>query len=741
MTESALRALINDLTLEEKIGQLVQLPGYFQSEGAVTGPAGDMGLTQDDLRLAGSYLSIIGAEKIKKLQTAFMAQHPHHIPLLFMADIINGYRTVFPIPLAQACTFDPEGVEEGAAIAAKEAAAAGIHVTFSPMADLVRDARWGRVMESAGEDPYLNGCMAAAMVRGYQGKSLHDRGHIAACLKHFAGYGAPEGGRDYNNVELSERTLREDYLPAYQAAVEAGCEVVMTSFNTLNRIPSAANEWLVKEVLRREMGFTGMVISDWNALEELLAHGIAADQGEAAFLALRAGVDMDMTSPVYARNLKQLVESGKVPLAWVEDSAWRVLQLKNKLGLFEHPFKDADEEEERAVLLSPAHREAARKMAEKSFVLLKNEDHMLPLQPEEAAFIGPYVDHIYLNGAWSIFANDQDTVTVKAALANDPRTRNVPVAPGCPVHDADQPIMGFQQPVARDETDAEAALQEAVELARRSRKVVLCLGEHRECTGEAASRGELTLPKCQLRLLDAVTAVNENVIAVLFGGRPLDIRPLKEKTKAILVAWLPGTEGGPAVLRTLLGESHPSGRLSMCFPYCVGQMPIHYNHLSTGRPFHGDCHDGRFGSKYQDIPNEPLYPFGFGLTYTTFSYSPVVLSADRMKADETVTASVTVTNTGTCPGTETVQMYLRDISASVARPVRMLKAFVKISLNPGESREAAFTISEKMLRLYDLSMRYVSEPGTFDVFIGPDSQTMNKARLTLEEDSMAQEME
>ncbi len=731
MREAALRQLLADLTLEEKIGQLVQLPGYFQNEGAVTGPAGDMGITRDDLRLVGSYLSIIGAEKLKKLQKEFMEKHPHHIPLLFMADIINGYRTVFPIPLAQGCTFDPALVEAGAEIAAREAAAAGIHVTFSPMADLVRDARWGRVMESTGEDPYLNGRMAAAMVRGYQGKDARDPGRVAACLKHFAGYGAPEGGRDYNNVELSPRTLREDYLPAYQAAVDAGCEVVMTSFNTLDRIPSAANEWLIKEVLRREMGFGGMVITDWNALQELLAHGIAADEKEAAFIALRAGVDMDMTSPVYIHHLRQLVEEGKVPERWIDESVWRVLTLKNRLGLFEHPFKDADEAAEKDFLLCAAHRRAARECAEQSFVLLKNEGNLLPLCGDEAVFIGPYADHQLLNGSWSIFADDADTVTLKSALLAHPRTRSVPVLPGCPIADPASPVMGFQKPVVSEEMDSEQALRDAVALAGSAQKVVLCLGEHRECTGEAASRGDLTLSECQLRLLDEVAKVSHNIIVVLFGGRPLDIRPLQEKAGAILLAWLPGTEGGPALVRTLLGESSPGGKLSMCIPYCVGQLPIHYNRLNTGRPFHGDFRAMRFGSKYQDIPHEPLYPFGYGLSYTRFSYSPVTLSKAAFTAQDTVTASVTVTNTGEREGTETVQLYIRDLAGSVARPVRELKGFEKVRLQPGESREVSFTITEPMLRFFDLSMNHVSEPGDFEIFIGPDSRTENKARLTL----------
>ncbi len=732
MNETALRQLLSDMSLEEKIGQLVQLPGGFQNDGAVTGPAGDMGLTAKDLGLAGSYLGIIGAEKTRKLQADYMAQHPHHIPLLLMADIINGYRTVFPVPLAQGCTFDPDLAERAATVAAREAAASGIHVTFSPMADLVWDARWGRVMESTGEDPYLNGLMAAAMVRGYQGDDLREEGRIAACLKHFAGYGAPEGGRDYNTVELSPRTLREDYLPAYRAAVDAGCEVVMASFNTLDRVPSAANEWLLREVLRGEMGFSGMVISDWNALEELLAHGVAADQGEAAFIALRAGTDMDMSSPVYIKNLKRLVEEGKVPEAWIDESVRRVLTLKNKLGLFERPFKGADPAAEKALLLSDEHRRLARECAERSLVLLKNEDALLPLRGDEAVFIGPYVDQRLLNGSWSIFADDADTVSLRDALARHPRTGNAATASGCPIHDPEFPVMGFQKAVAPEELDSEKALAEAVALARTAEKVVLCLGEHRECTGEAASRGDITLPKGQLRLLDAVAAVNENVIVALFGGRPLDIRPLREKAKAILMCWLPGTEGGNAVLRTLLGESDPSGRLSMCFPCCVGQLPIHYSHLNTGRPWRGDFRASRFGSKYQDIPNEPLYPFGFGLSYTAFAYSPVSLSADRMKKAEALTASVVVTNTGDRAGTETVQLYLRDLAGSVARPVRELKGFRRVTLAPGETREVAFTVTEEMLRFWGLDMRYDSEPGEFDVFIGPDSQTENKARFTLE---------
>ncbi|MBR2055190.1 MAG: beta-glucosidase BglX [Clostridia bacterium] len=733
MRPEELKQLLADMSLEEKIGQLVQLPSYFQNGGHITGPASDMGITQEDLQLAGSYLSIIGAEKIKALQDEYMAHHPHHIPLVFMADIINGYRTVFPVPLAQGCTFRPDMVEAGAATAAKEAAAAGIHVTFSPMADLVRDARWGRVMESTGEDPYLNGLMAAAMVKGYQGESLTDKGRMAACLKHFAGYGAPEAGRDYNNVELSPRTLKEDYLPAYQAAIDAGTALVMTSFNTLDRIPSTANRWLMRDVLRKDMGFDGVLISDWAAVGELVPHGVAEDFADAARLAIEAGVDMDMVSPSYTKNLKTLVEKGKVPESLIDESCLRVLELKNKLGLFENPYKDLSADDEAALLLCEEHKKAAQACAELSFVLLKNEG-MLPLEKNAAkktAFIGPFVDNKFLCGSWAIFCDDQDTTPLKAALMDAALPGTTVFAKGCPVLGPEDIVHGFQKPVEKEEMDLEQALQEAIEAAKAADQVVLALGEHREFSGEAASRATLTLPACQQRLMDEVAKVNENITVILFCGRPMDVRAIQDKAKALLVAWFPGTEGGPALVRTLYGDSTPSGKLSMSFPYCAAQLPIHYNHLSTGRPFSGNFAEARFGSKYQDIPNQPLYPFGFGLTYTEFSLSSVRLDRDTLQPGETLTASVTLQNTGSRPGTETVQLYIRDVKGSVARPVRELKGFRQVTLQPGETETVSFAITEDMLRFYDIHMDYVSEPGRFEVFIGTDSRTENKASFTL----------
>lgn len=732
MRTDELKRLLSEMSLEEKIGQMIQIPGYFFEDGHLTGPALEMGLENEDLYLAGSLLSVIGAEKIVSLQKTFMEKQPHHIPMLFMADIINGYRTVYPIPLAQGCSFDPNLAERCASVAARESAVSGLHVTFSPMADLVRDARWGRVMESTGEDAYLNGEMAAAMVRGYQGSDLTEKGKIAACLKHFAGYGAPDGGRDYNTVELSPRTLLDDYLPAYQRAVETDTAMVMTSFNTLDRIPSSANKWLLQTILREQMGFEGVIISDWGALFELLNHGIAADLEEAARLSIQAGVDIDMSSPVYPKALKKLVDAGIVPVELIDLAAWRILELKNKLGLFENPCKDASAEAEQKVLLCPEHRQIAQEAAEKSFVLLKNGGDTLPLDLHASvACIGPYWDTNKLKGAWSIFAEDEDCATLKEVFEKLPFP-SIQFAEGCAIADPGTFIVAFRETKEIDFPDPEKALAEAVKLARSADQVVLALGEHRETTGEGASHGNLTLPECQLRLLKEVAAVNPNVTVVLFTGRPLDIRAVQQYAKAILVAWMPGTEGAKALARVLTGEVAPSGRLSMAFPYCVGQVPIHYNQMRTGRPFHGDYRKERFFSKYLDIPNEPLYPFGFGLTYTSFAYSPVTLDQTALRAGETLHASVRVTNTGKRGGTETVQLYIRDVAGSVTRPLRELKGFRKVALEPGASQEITFEITEDMLRFHDIHMNFTSEPGAFEVYIGPDSTTENKGTFILQ---------
>lgn len=734
MRTEELQHLLSQMSLEEKIGELFQMPPYFFEGDSATGPALEMGITDEDIRVAGSCLTVTGAKKIEAIQRRHMENHPHHIPMLFMADVINGFRTVFPIPLAQGCTFDPEAVENCAAIAAKEAAASGIHVSFSPMADLVRDPRWGRVMESTGEDPFLNGKFAAAMVRGYQGKDndLTQKGRIASCLKHFAGYGAPEGGRDYNTVELSPRTLREDYLPAYKAAIEEGCALVMTSFNTLDRIPSTANRWLMRTVLREEMGFDGVLISDWAAVAELMIHGIARDADQAAELSMEAGVDIDMATSVYIKNLKHLVEEDRISETLIDEAALRVLTLKNRLGLFENPFKDGSEEDENTLILCGAHRAAARDCAEKSFVLLKNESGFLPLKKEETvAFIGPYADNKLISGAWSIFGRDEDSVTVKEGIRGLYPEARASFAVGCPISDPDTSIVSFQNQVHQETVDPETTLAEAVALAKTADKVVLLLGEHRELTGEGACRSNLTLSRYQTALLKAVREVNPNICVVLFNGRPLDLREVEANAKAILEAWLPGTEGGNALARVLYGDAAPSGKLSMSFPRGVGQVPVFYNHMGTGRPLQGDYRTQRFCSQYRDIPNEPLYPFGYGLTYTDFACSDIRLDKSSITAGETLTASVTVTNTGSRAGTETVQLYIRDLHGSVTRPVRELKSFRKVTLAPGESAGVSFPITEEMLRFYTVSMEYASEPGEFEVFIGFDSTASNTVRFTL----------
>ncbi len=735
MRPEELHSLLSEMTLEEKIGELFQLPSYFFDGDNATGPAAELGITSDDIRVAGSCLSITGAKKICEIQRNHIDKHPHHIPMLFMADIINGYHTIFPIPLAQGCSFDPEMVESCATIAAKEAAAAGIHVTFSPMADLVQDARWGRVMESTGEDAYLNGLLASAMVRGYQGKAndLTRKGNLAACLKHFAGYGAPQGGRDYNTVELSERTLRNDYLPAYKAAINSGCELVMTSFNTLDRIPSSGNRWLMRDVLRKEMGFSGVLISDWAAINELIIHGIAEDAGQAAELAMNAGVDIDMASPIYLKHLKTLIEQNIISEALIDEAVLRILTLKNRLGLFENPYKDASEADEKEFILCQAHRDAARMCAENTFVLLKNEDQFLPLQKqgETIAIIGPYTVNQLLSGSWSFFGDDNNCVTVNAGVQNNYPDSKVSFAAGCSIVDPGVEVLGFQKKPPKENIDPQAALEEAVALAGTADKVILTLGEHRDYSGEGASKANLTLPSCQLELFRRVCEVNPNVCVVLFNGRPLDLREIEGSAKAILEAWLPGIEGGNAVARVLFGDASPSGRLTMSFPYCVGQVPVYYNHMNTGRPFLGDYRKERYASQYLDIPNQPLYPFGYGLTYTTFSYSDIALDTDVICPGETIHASVQVTNTGDRVGTETVQLYIRDLAGSVTRPVRELKGFRKISLAPGESVNVSFPITEEMLRFYDIHMNYTSEPGKFEIFIGPDSTTENKAAFIL----------
>lgn len=724
MTGEALQELLDDMSLAEKIGQMNQVIGsFYTGEFVATGPMADKGFTEENIGLAGSVIGVSGADAAKRIQKGYMEKHPHQIPLLFMLDVINGYRTVFPIPLGQGAAFEPELSMRCARMAAQEAAVSGVHVTFSPMADLVRDARWGRVMESTGEDPYLNSLYAVAMVRGYQGEDLRKAGSVAACVKHFAGYGAPDAGRDYNTVELSEHTLRQFYLPAYEAGIQTGAALVMTAFNTIDGIPATGNRRLIRQILREEMGVDGVLISDWAAIEEMLCHGYCADRTQAAQRAVTAGVDVDMMSGVYAEQLMALVQDGKVPEALIDEAVMRILTLKNALGLFEAPFKDADEEKEKQIILCEEHRALAREAARKSFVLLKNEG-VLPLSDKKkTAYIGPYVNSRNLMGAWSITGETKDVATLREAVLEQRADTDAVFCCGCPMTDSGRKLEGFLE--CTDEMvsaeEQQRMMDEAVEAAKACGQVVLLLGEDRRQSGEAASSAGIQIPGIQQELLDRVCSVCDQVAVVLFSGRPLDIRQIAEKAQAVLLAWMPGTEGARALVDVLSGRYSPSGKLPMSFPYCVGQVPVHYNEYPTGRPHVPGKDKDRFRSKYLDIPNSPLYPFGFGLTYTSFSVSPVVLDRDHMTKDEILTASVTVRNTGSVEGTETVQLYIRDIAASVVRPVKELKGFCKVTLQPDEQQNVRFFITEKELRFLTENGRWESEPGAFEVFIGTSS--------------------
>jgi len=734
MQNTELKKLLESLSLEEKICQLLQVCGYYyEMEGVVTGPQNTAGFNEKEIANAGSVLGIAGAKRLKEIQKKYMAAQQHHIPLLFMADVINGYKTIFPIPLAQGCSFNPDMVKKAAGISAKESAAAGLHLTFSPMVDVVRDPRWGRVMESTGEDTYVNCVFAKAMVEGYQGTNgLNKKGKIAACVKHFAGYGAPMAGRDYNTVELSERTLRENYLPPYRAAIEAGCSTAMTSFNTLDRIPSTANKKLMRGILRGEMGFDGVLISDWAAIEELINHGVAKAQIDAAKLAIEAGVDIDMMTACYCRNLKRLIEDKIIDEALLDEAVFRVLQLKNSLGLFENPFKDADEKDEMTLVLCDEHRKFARKLASETMVLLKNEEILpLPKKGKKIAFIGPHTSHRWILGAWSIFGEEKDAVSLEQAI-KEMEIENASFAAGCPILTSTENLEmaeSSRTAIAEDNKNAKALLDEALLKAKEADIVVLSLGEHPSQSGEASSRVDLQLDTQQIELFNQIYNVNQNIAVVLFNGRPLILGEIFDKAKAVLEAWLPGTEGGNAVADILFGNENPSGKLTMSFPRHIGQIPIYYNEFKTGRPYHGD--GGKYFSKYIDCPNSPLLPFGYGLSYTSFEISEVSLSRNSMTCQESIFASVRVKNTGKIAGKEVIQCYISDKVGSVARPVRELKAFQKIKLQPGEEKEVVFEITEKMLRFYTIDMEYKSEPGEFDVWIGNSSLTQNGQTFNL----------
>ena len=739
MEQRQLIDLLNDMSLEEKAGQLFQVTGdWFDGMEALeqTGPEAEetARIRKSYSHLAGSVLGVYGAANIKRIQSAYMERQPHHIPLLFMLDIINGYKTIYPIPLAQGAMFDPEFAGDCAAMAAKEGAAGGLHVTFSPMVDLVRDARWGRVMESTGEDVYLNSLYAKAMVEGYQ-RQRGGTDFLAACVKHFAGYGAPEGGREYQTMELSEETFHEFYLPAYESAVKAGSRMAMTAFQTVNGIPATVNRALLREILRGEMGFDGVLISDYAAIGETVVHGVSEDGAAAARRALEAGVDIDMMSGVYPEYLAGLVKKGTLAEALLDESVLRVLELKNWLGLFEDHFHGADEAREARTSLCEEHRKLAYEAAVKSFVLLKNEDAILPLSPnQKIAFIGPYTDSQDMLGSWS-FTGGAETgavKTIRAAAEEALAGWSVTYHTGCPVLAPGTVLEGFDRyrPFSAPREETDRWREEARKAAEEADVVVMPLGEHCFQSGEAASRAFIEIPEIQQDLFRAVSEVNPNVVAVIFSGRPLDLRVISERSRAVLSVWMPGMEGGRAIIDVLTGTRTPSGKLPMSFPYCVGQVPVHYDSLMTGRPYRKGKPE-RYVSRYQDIPADPLYSFGYGLTYTSMELSEVHLSKNELMPGEEIEASVTIKNTGKREGTETVQLYLRDVTGSTARPVKQLKGLKRVTLQPGEEAEVAFSIGEDRLKFFQKPGLWDSEAGAFLVFIGTDSRTEHSAPFWL----------
>lgn len=703
MEKIQLQDLLGQMTQAEKIDQLQQLMAAFYSEKAEekTGPMGDLDLTEENIKNAGSTLGISGAKEAIRVQKSYMENNRLHIPTLLMADIIHGFRTIFPIPLGLGATWDVAAAEKMAEISAKEAAVSGLHVTFSPMVDLVRDPRWGRVMESTGEDPFLNSRFAEAFVKGYQGEDLtHDFMRVAACVKHFAAYGAAIAGRDYNTVNMSERQLRESYLPGYHAAIQAGAKLVMTSFNTVDGIPATGNKWLFRDVLRDDLGFEGTVISDWGAISEMIPHGVAANEKEAAELAIKAGVDIEMMTSTYSHYLAELIAEGRIDAGLVDEAVLRILELKNDLGLFENPYRGADETAEAALILCEDHRQAAREIAEKAIVLLKNEA-VLPLKAtEKVALVGPAAASNDVLGAWSWQGQKAEAISLAQAFAKDQS-----VVSGTETFDYFTP--------------SEAAVAEALTLAKTADKVIVALGEADWMSGEAASRTDIRLPQAQLDFFKKILAVNENVIVTLYNGRPLDLREF-DGAKAIVEAWFPGTEAGHALKNILTGTVNPSGRLSMSFPESVGQVPVYYNTDNTGRPYES-APDEKYVSKYLDCSNYAKYPFGFGLSYSNFNYSQLTLSSDTMTASESLVASVTVTNDSAVAGVETVQLYLRDLVGEVVRPLKELKGFQKVSLAAGESKTVRFTITEDLLRYVHPNQIASSDAGSFTLTIGGSS--------------------
>jgi beta-glucosidase len=728
-TEKRIDDLLARMTLEEKVGQLNQ----YSSSLDLTGPAaspGNQKAAYEQVRtgLVGSLINVTGAEATRKAQQLALEGSRLKVPLIFGLDVIHGYRTMFPVPLGEAASWDPEAIERSARIAATEAAAAGVHWTFAPMVDICRDARWGRIMEGAGEDPYLGAQVAAARVRGFQGKDLAALDTIAACAKHYAAYGFAEAGRDYNTVDISEQTLRNVVLPPFKAAAEAGVATFMNSFNEIAGIPSTGNPHLQRDILKGEWAFPGFVVSDWGSIGEMIAHGYAENLAQAAQQAITAGSDMDMEARAYVTHLAELVKAGKMNEKLVDEAVRRVLRVKFALGLFDDPYRYCDPAREKQALADPSHAAHARDVARKSIVLLKNEGGLLPLGKgvKTIAVVGPLAaDKDSPLGNWRAQAVTGSAVSLLEGIqASLPPTTRVVHAEGVKLVTG---VRNFGARLTYDTTDR-SGIPGAVEAARSADVVVAAVGEDAFQSGEGRSQADIGFKGLQEELLKAVFEANRKLVVVVMSGRPLTLGWTAENAPAILEAWLGGSQAGHAIADVLFGDYNPSGKLPVAFPRVVGQLPMTYARKSTGRP---GPDPGVTWSSYTDVPNDPLYPFGFGLSYTTFAYSEPKLSAAEIGRDGSLQVTATVTNTGRRAGVEVVQLYVRDLVGSVTRPIKELKGFQKVELQPGESREVSFSLRPSDLAFYTAAGRWEAEPGAFKVYVGGSSRDVKEAGVTL----------
>lgn len=732
--DSRIDKLISEMTLEEKIGQLNQLSNPYLSTGA--GATNDSANVNYDKIIrngeVGSFLNVLGAEETMRLQKIAVEESRLGIPLIFAYDVIHGYKTMFPIPLGETASFDRKAMEKGARIAAIESAANGLHWTFAPMIDVSRDPRWGRIMEGAGEDTYLTTEAGLARIRGFQGDDLSKNNTIAACAKHFVAYGAAIGGRDYNGVDVSERTLREVYFPPFKAAVDAEVASFMCSFNTVGGEPSSGNKWLLTDVLRKEWKYKGFLVSDWASVKELLYHQSASDEKEAAYMGLNAGVDMDMMGHLYVNHAKTLIDEKKVDIKQIDEMVRRILSIKFKLGLFDNPYQYCDVKRQKELTYCEEHLAASRDIAKRSIVLLKNNNSLLPLSKstKRIAVIGPLAaDKDAPIGNWRAQAKDSSAVSllegIKTAVGNK---ASISYAEGCKL--AINKKSGFFVPVEVNTTDR-SGFAEAINTARNADVVIMALGETAYMSGECRSYADISLKGLQLELLQAIRKTGKPIILTLFTGRPLVLTDVVEHTDAILNCWLLGSESGNAIADVLFGDYNPSAKLPSSFPYHVGQIPITYDQFNTGRPFNPSDND--FSSKYRDIPNKPLFAFGFGLSYTTFMYEKISLDKNEISTNDALNITVKIKNTGNYNGEEVVQLYIRDlVGLGVSRPLLQLKGFEKIMVKKGETSTVTFKIQAKDLAFYQLDETFAPEEGDFEVYVGSSSDNLPlKASFTI----------